>query len=324
MLVAVTREIPDVGLRLLRDFCEVVVWPDKLPPTTAQLIEFAHGADGLLSLLTEPINGPVLDQLPTIRVVSNFAVGYDNIDVASCTERGVAVCTTPDVLTDTTADFAFALLLATARRVVESAASVPLGGWRTWEPLGYLGKDVAGATLGIIGLGRIGAAVVRRAAGFNMRVLYSDDVVRSDAEQELGVERVDFETLIRLSDFVSLHVPLTPDTYHMIGRPQLQSMKSSAVLVNTSRGPVVDNDALADALVNGVIWGAALDVTDPEPLPSDHRLARLSNCIVTPHIASATEATRSKMSEMAAINLISVLSGKQPLRCLNTEVLSDV
>jgi glyoxylate reductase len=321
VLVAVTRDIPEVGLRLLRTFGDVVVWPEKLPPTTAQLVEFAQGADGLLSLLTEPINGAVLDTLPSIRVVSNFAVGYDNIDVPACTERGVAVCTTPDVLTDTTADFAFALLLASARRVVESAISVPRGDWKTWEPLGYLGKDVAGATLGIIGLGRIGAALARRASGFNMRILYSDAVARPDAGNELGVERVEFETLIRQSDFVSIHVPLTPDTYHMIGLPQLQAMKSSAVLVNTSRGPVVDNDALADALESGVIWGAALDVTDPEPLPADHRLAHLPNCIVTPHVASATEATRSKMSEMAAINAISVLSGKQPLRCLNPEVL---
>jgi glyoxylate reductase len=322
VLVAVTRDIPEVGLRLLRQFCDVVVWPEKLPPTRSQLVEFGQGADGLITLLTEAINAKVLEQLPSVRVVSNFAVGYDNIDVPACTKRGVAVCTTPDVLTDTTADFAFALLLAAARRVVESAVSVSQGDWKTWEPMGYLGKDVAGATLGIIGLGRIGEALARRATGFNMRILYSDFVARPEAERELGVEQVDLETLLRVSDFISVHVPLTPDTYHMIGLPQFQVMKSSAVFVNTSRGPVVDNDALAMALENGTIWGAALDVTDPEPLPRGHRLTRLANCIVTPHIASATEATRSKMSEMAAMNAIAVLSGTPPLRCLNPEVLA--
>jgi glyoxylate reductase len=319
--IAVTRRIPESGLTLLREVAEVSVWPEQLPPNRPELLEFAQGADGLLSLLTEPIDGALLDELSTVKVVSNFAVGFDNIDVKACTERGVAVCTTPDVLTDTTADFAFALLLSTARLVVDSANSVARGEWKTWEPLGYLGKDVAGATLGLIGLGRIGAAVARRATGFNMNIIFTDTVDRPDVQQALGAKRVDIDTLLRQSDFISIHVPLTPQTNGMISSPQFAKMKSSAVLINTSRGPVVDNDALADALESGEIWAAGLDVTDPEPLPADHRLVRLSNCTVTPHVASATEATRSKMSELAARNLISVLQGEEPPRCLNPEVL---
>ncbi|HEX7102813.1 MAG TPA: D-glycerate dehydrogenase [Nitrolancea sp.] len=321
MLVAVTRNIPERGLKLLREFGDVVVWPEQLPPNREQLVDFARDADGLLSLLTEPVDAELLERLPTVRVVSNFAVGFDNIDVAACSAHGVAVCTTPDVLTDTTADFAFALLLASARKVVESANAVPRGDWKTWEPLGYLGRDVAGATLGVVGLGRIGAAVAKRATGFGMRILYADAIERPEAENELGAERVDLEALLKSSDFISLHVPLTPETSGMIGAEQLSMMKPTAVLVNTSRGPVVENDALADALERGTIWGAALDVTNPEPLPADHRLAHLPNCIITPHIASATEETRAKMSELAAMNVIAVLSGKPPLRCLNPDVL---
>ena len=321
MRVAVTRKIPESGLELLRSFGEVVVWPEQLPPNREQLVELAHGADGLLSLLTEPIDGALLDQLPTVKVVSNFAVGFDNIDVKACTRRGIAVCTTPDVLTDTTADFAFALLMAAARKVVASAESVKRGEWRTWEPLGYLGKDLAGATLGLIGMGRIGAAVARRSSGFGMNVIYSDTVDRPDVERELGARRVEVDELYSSSDFISIHVPLTPQTKGMISSAQLSAMKRSVVLVNTSRGPVVDNDALADALEAGEIWAAALDVTDPEPLPADHRLINLPNCIVTPHVASATEATRSSMSELAARNVMAVLSGEEPPRCLNPEVL---
>lgn len=321
MQVAVARRIPETGLNVLREFGDVIVWPEQLPPSRSQLLELARGADGLLSLLTDPVDGALLDELGTVKVVSNFAVGFDNIDVPACTERGVAVCTTPDVLTDTTADFAFALILAAARQIVPSATSVAKGEWKTWEPLGFLGKDIAGATLGLIGLGRIGSAVARRAAGFNMKILYRDTVERPEAERELNAVRADLDTLLRNSDFVSIHVPLTPDTQGMISTPQLRTMKPSAVLVNTSRGPVVDNSALADALESGEIWAAALDVTDPEPLPADHRLVILPNCTVTPHVASATEATRSKMAELAARNLVAVLSGAEPPRCLNPEVL---
>ncbi|MGA7670607.1 MAG: D-glycerate dehydrogenase [Nitrolancea sp.] len=321
MRVAVTRKIPESGLELLRSFGDVDVWPQQLPPNRDELLELAHEADGLLSLLTEPIDGALLDQLPTVKVVSNFAVGFDNIDVSACTRRSIAVCTTPDVLTDTTADFAFALLMAAARHVVASADSVARGEWLTWEPLGYLGKDLVGATMGLIGMGRIGAAVAKRSSGFDMRVIYTDTTDRPDVERDLGARRVELDELLETSDFISVHVPLTSQTQGMISRPQFSAMKRSAVLVNTSRGPVVDNDALADALDAGDIWAAALDVTDPEPLPADHRLMRLPNCIVTPHIASATEATRSKMSELAARNLIAVLTGEEPPRCLNPEVL---
>ncbi len=321
MRIAVTRRIPEAGLALLKQAGDVNLWPEQLPPSRDKLLNLANGADGLLSLLTDPIDGALLDELPTVKVVSNFAVGYDNIDVPSCTERGVAVCTTPDVLTDTTADYAFALLLAAARRVVDSAISVPKGEWKTWEPLGYLGKDVAGATLGLVGLGRIGTAMAKRATGFNMEILYVDASDRPEAEHEFGAKRVDLDILLDKSDFISIHVPLLPETEKMIGAVELGKMRNGAVLVNTSRGPVVDNDALADALEAGEIWAAALDVTDPEPLPAAHRLVQLSNCIVTPHIASATEATRDKMAQLAAQNLLAVLNGDEPPRCLNPEVL---
>jgi glyoxylate reductase len=270
-----TRKIPEVGFVTLKSAGEVSVWPEQLPPSPEKLVELTSDCDGVLSTLNDRIDMAFLDQVPGLKVVSNFAVGYDNIDVDACTERGIAVCITPDVLTDTTADFALALLMAAARRISESHQSIQRGEWKTWEPLGYLGKDVHGATLGIVGMGRIGVAMARRASGFDLTVTYSDMHSNEQAERELGVVRVEFDELLERSDFVSVHVPLTPSTRHLFGPKQFEAMKSSAVLINTARGPVVDTDALVDALNSGKIWGAGLDVTDPEPLPADHPLLEI-------------------------------------------------
>jgi glyoxylate reductase len=324
MRIAMTREIPAVALETLKNAgADVTVWPEQLPPSPEKLLEHVEGAEGILSTLNDKIDAAFLDQVPTVKVVSNFAVGYDNIDVDACTERGIAVCITPDVLTDTTADFAFALLMAAARRVSESHQSIPRGEWKTWEPLGYLGQDVHGATLGIVGMGRIGVAMARRAAGFNMKVIYSDMYRNESAESELGVEHVEFDDLLTRSDFVSVHTPLTPETRGLFGAEQFKKMKSSAILINTARGPVVDTDALVDALNSGEIWGAGLDVTDPEPIPADHPLLSIDRAVVCPHIASASEVTRSNMARLAADNVVAVLTGKTPPRCLNPEVLSS-
>jgi len=320
--IAVSRVIPEAGLDLLRQAGDVAVWEGELPPSREELVRLAEGADGLLTLLTERVDGDLLDRLPSVRVVSNMAVGFDNIDVAACTARGVAVCTTPDVLTETTADLAFGLLLAVARRIPEGHNAVLAGAWRTWEPMGYLGPDVHGATLGIIGLGRIGQAVARRARGFDMRILYHAPRRRPEVEEELGAEWRELDALLAESDFVSLHVPLTEQTRGMIGREQLQRMRRGAVLINTARGPVVQTDALLEALEQGWIWAAGLDVTDPEPLPAEHPLLRHPRVVVTPHIASASFTTRNRMAELAARNLLAVLRGETPPRCLNPEVLN--
>jgi lactate dehydrogenase-like 2-hydroxyacid dehydrogenase len=250
--------------------------------------------------------------------VSNYAVGYNNIDVAACTARGIPVGNTPGVLTDTTADFAFALLMAAARRVAEGSRYVMDGRWQTWGPKLLLGVDIAGATLGIVGFGRIGRAVARRARGFDMRVLYADPYA-VDVDPELA-EPVDLDTLLRESDFVSVHVPLTDDTRYLIDGAALAKMKRHAVLVNTARGPVVDPSALYDALSEGRIAAAGLDVTDPEPIPADHRLLSLPNCLITPHIASASITTRNKMAIIAAQNLLAGLAGRPLPHCVNPEV----
>lgn len=323
MHIAMTRRIPTVAQESLQDLGEVEVWPEQLPPSPKQLLELARGKDGLITTLNDRIDGAFLDQVPEVKVVSNFAVGYDNIDVEACTRRGVAVCITPDVLTDTTADFAFALLMAAARRVSESHQSIPRGEWKTWEPLGFLGQDIHGATLGIVGMGRIGVAMAKRAAGFDMRVIYSDMYRNERAEQEFGVEYVDFDELLSRSDYISIHTPLTLETRGLFGADEFRKMKNNAVLINTARGPVVDTDALVNALRNGDIWGAGLDVTDPEPLPADHPLLEIDRAVVCPHIASASETTRSRMAQLAADNVKAVLNGTTPPRCLNPEVLSS-
>jgi glyoxylate reductase len=279
--------------------------------------------DGLLSLLTDRIDAELLDRAPRLRVVANVAVGFDNIDIPAATARGVVVTHTPGVLTETVADFAMALILGVARRLVEADKYTRADRWRSWEPMLFLGQDVHQATLGLVGLGRIGSAVARRARGFNMRILYHDVVRREDLEAELGIEFRPFEEVLRTSDFISVHVPLLPETRHLIGREQLRLMKPTAVLVNTSRGPVVDTMALAEALRDGQIWGAGLDVFEVEPVPPDHPLLGLDNVIVVPHIASASVVTRTRMAVMAAENLLAVLEGRRPENPVNPEVLKD-
>ena len=317
--VYVTRRVPEAGIDMLRDVCRVEVWGGELPVPREVLIEKVGDIDGLYCLLTESIDAELLDAAPRLRVVSNMAVGYNNIDVEACTARGIPVGNTPGVLTGTTADCAFALLMAAARRIVEGADYVRAGKWKTWGPMLLMGSDVHGATLGIVGFGRIGQAVARRAQGFAMRVLYRDTYV-TEADPTLGATRVDLDTLLTESDFISLHVPLTEETYHLIGQEELRQCKPTAVLVNTSRGEVVDPDALYRALHEGQIGYAALDVTEPEPLPADHRLLNLPNCLVVPHIASASVATRTKMAVMAAENLLAGLKGERLPNCVNPDV----
>jgi glyoxylate reductase len=295
--IFITRRLPgDPHERLAREGPEVGLWEGDLPPSREELLARAQGADGLITLLTERVDAELLDALPGLKVVSNYAVGSDNIDLAAASERGIAVGVTPDVLTQATADLAWALMLAVARGIVGAAADVHAGRWRTWEPQGWIGHDVYGASLLVVGAGRIGQAVAKRGSGFDMRVSVAD----------IGD---DLEAMLPDADFVSLHVPLTDDTRGLIGRAQLEAMKPTAILVNTARGPVIDRDALAEALHGGVIGGAALDVTVPEPLPSDDPLLQAPNLLVVPHIGSATKGARAAMTERAVANLLAGLAG---------------
>ena len=273
------------------------VWPGRLPPAPADLHAACSDADGLLCLLTERVDTALLDAAPRLRAVSVMAVGVDNVDLEACAARGVRVGNTPGVLTETTADLAFALLLATARRVAEGAAAVRAGLWETWEPAGYLGEEVHGATLAVVGMGRIGTAVARRAEGFGMHVL--------------PVGRGQLEAALERADFVSLHVPLSAETHGLVGADQLRRMKPGAILVNTARGEVVETAALVRALDEGWIAGAGLDVTDPEPLPADHPLLGSARALVTPHIGSASRRTRELMASMAVDNLVAGLRGER-------------
>jgi len=316
--ILVTRVPPGVAVARLRAAGhEVEVWPGELPPTREALGAALAGADAVLSMVTDRIDGALLVASPRLRIIANMAVGYDNVDPAVAAEAGVWLTNTPGVLAETTADMAFALLLAAARNVVASDRDTRAGGWRTWSPTAFLGQDVFGATLGIVGLGEIGSAMARRAAGFSMRVLYSSRGPKPVLEATMGVKHVPFVDLLRQSDFVSLHAPLTAETEGLMGAAQFELMKRSAILINTARGKIVDQDALVVALRGGLIAGAALDVTDPEPLPLEHPLFSLPNVIITPHIASASMATRSRMAEMAAENILAVLSGRQPVNPVN-------
>jgi glyoxylate reductase len=325
-ILAVTRTIPDGGMRALRAAEQagdiaLRVHPGDLPPSADELEKLLDGASGALIILTEKVTPELLDRHPTLKVVSNFAVGFDNIDVPAATERGVAVCNTPGVLTETTADFAFTLLASAARRVVEGVNYVREGRWVTWSPTLLLGRDLYESTIGIVGFGRIGKEIARRARGFDMKILAFDSYHDEVAAKELGVTFVELDRLLTESDFVTLHCSLTPETHHLISDRELHLMKREAVLVNASRGPVVDTDALTRALREGTIWSAALDVTDPEPLPPDHPLITMPNCIVVPHIASASVDTRDSMARLAAENALAVLRGQTPPHCVNPEVL---
>jgi glyoxylate reductase len=297
--VFVTRALPFEALDRLRAAHAVDEWPGDMPPGPDELRSGVAEAEGLLSLVTDHVDAGVLEAAPRLRAIANMAVGTDNIDLEAAAARGIAVGNTPDVLTDATADLAFALLLALARRIVPGAAMVRAGEWRTWEPAKDLGADLSGATLGIVGWGRIGQAVARRAAGFGL------DVIHSSRSSGLPLDE-----LLARSDFVSLHTPLTPETRHLVDAGFLERMKPSALLVNTTRGGVVDQDALRSALQAGEIAGAALDVTDPEPLPADHPLLDAPNLLVVPHVGSATVRTRAKMAAMAVENLLAALAGR--------------
>jgi glyoxylate reductase len=319
--VFVSRIIPGKGLEMAREAADLDVWPDELPPSYDMLLQKVKGLDGLLCLLTDQIDGNLMDAAgQSLKVISQMAVGFDNIDIPAATQRGLPVGHTPGVLTDTTADFAFTLLMSAARRVVEGDKFTRAGRWRTWGPTLLLGPDVSGATLGIVGFGRIGQGMAKRVAGFNMHVLYYDVQRNLEAEKSLGAEYVELETLLHQSDFVTLHTILSDETYHLLDDDHFKLMKPSAILINTSRGPVVDPQALYRALSGGTIAYAALDVTEPEPIPLDSPLLKLDNIIIAPHIASASIQTRTKMATMAAANLIAGLKGERLPNCVNPEV----
>jgi lactate dehydrogenase-like 2-hydroxyacid dehydrogenase len=318
-VVYVTRRIPDAGLARVREACTAHVWEETLPPPKEVILEAAATCEGLLCLLSDEIDGQVMDA-GNLRVISQFAVGVDNIDLQAATERGIPVGHTPGVLTDATADLAFTLLLTAARSIPEGVEKVKDGGWRTWEPLGLLGADVWGATLGIVGLGRIGTAVARRARGFEMRVLYHDTTRKPELETELGLTYASLDALLEQADFVSVHTPLLPETHHLIDEAALRRMKPAAILINAARGEIVDTDALLRALQEGWIARAALDVTDPEPIPAHHPLVEMPQCIIVPHIGSATVTARNRMAQMAAENLLAGLRGERLPYCANPQV----
>jgi len=320
--VYVTRRMAQEALDKIAQVTEMEVWPEELPPPYDVLLKKVRDIDGLLPLLTDRIDANLMDAAPRLKVISNMAVGYDNIDVPEATKRGIVVGNTPGVLTETTADMAFALLMAAARRVAEADAFTRKGRWKTWGPMVMLGQDIHRATLGIVGLGRIGKEIAKRAKGFNMKVLYYDEIRQAQEEKQLGVEYVsELSTLLSKSDFVSIHVPLGPQTHHLIGAAEFALMKPTAILINTSRGPVVDQEALYEALKSHQIFAAAIDVTEVEPIPMDSPLLTLDNIIITPHIASGSVATRTKMANMAAENLIAGVQGEIPPNCVNPEAL---
>lgn len=315
--VYVTRRIPEAAIELLEQHCAVEFNPEDRALSREELLGKVRGRDAVLCLLTDTIDEAVLAAAgPQCRIFANFAVGYNNIDVAAATKRGVYVSNTPDVLTDATADMAFALLMAVARRVAEGDRFTRAGKFKGWGPLFMLGQEVGGKTLGIIGAGRIGQVMAKRAAGFDMKLLYTANSPKPDFESATGAKYVDKDTLLKEADFVSLHVPLTPETRHMIGERELKLMKQSAILINTARGPVVDEKALVAALRTGEIWGAGLDVFEREP-ELEPGLAELDNAVIPPHLGSATLETRVKMGMMAAGNILAALNGGVPPNCLN-------
>jgi glyoxylate reductase len=322
--VFVTRLIPEAGLKQIQQHCDTEIWPDPLPPPYAVVRQRIVDCDGLVSLLTDKIDPALMDAAPRLKVVSNYAVGFNNIDVAAATARGIAVGNTPGVLTDATADMAFCLLIAAARRVVEGHQYTLAGKWKTWEPLGHLGQDLVGRTLGIVGMGRIGHALARRChGGWDMKILYHDVYKNEKAEKELAARQVELDTLLQESDFVSVHTDLNDKTRGMFGSEQFRKMKRTAVFINTARGPLVSQKDLAQALRSGTIFAAGLDVTDPEPPAADDPLLKLANVIVAPHIASATVGTRNAMAEICAANLIAGVTGTPLPAWVNPEVKAN-
>jgi len=320
--VYVTRMLPERGLRIIKEHFDTEVWPEYAPPPKEMIIKKAANVNALVSLLSDKIDAEVFDAAPKLKIVSQIAVGFDNIDLKEATKRGIYVTNTPEVLTDTTADFAWALLMAIARRVVEADKYVRTGQWKVaWHPSMMQGRDVYGATIGIVGAGRIGFGVAQRASGFKMRILYYDVIPRPEVEKEFGAKRVDLDTLLRESDFVSVHVPLMKETFHLINEERLKLMKKTAYLINNSRGPVVDEKALYTALKEGRIAGAGLDVFEQEPMPMNNPLLKLDNVVLAPHISSASYETRSRMAEMVAENLVAFFEKRTPPNLVNPEVM---
>ena len=319
--VYVTRELPSAALDPLREVAAVRVWPGELPPPPEVLSAETADVDALLSLLTDRIDAAIMAAAPRLRAISNMAIGYDNIDIEEASRRGILVTNTPGILTNTTADFAFALLLAAARRVVEADRYTRQGRWKTWGPQTLLGQDVHDATLGVVGLGGVGLEVAKRGRGFGMRVLYCDSTRKLKEERRYGLTHVELEQLLAESDFISLHVPLMPETHHLVGERELALMKPTAVLINTARGAVVDQRALWRFLKEGRIAAAAIDVSEQEPIAPDDPLLGLDNIIITPHIASASVATRLGMAKMAVNNLLAALRGQVPPQCVNREAV---
>jgi lactate dehydrogenase-like 2-hydroxyacid dehydrogenase len=322
-LVLVSHTLPDGWLDLLDNRCRVVNGPLDADQLSPQLEKYLPEAEGLFTLLTIKIDEDLLSKAPQLKVVSNMAVGFDNIDVNACTRRGIPVGNTPGVLTDGTADLTIAIMLAAARRLFEANQDAKQGRWKTWSPTGWLGKDLREAKLGIVGMGQIGKAVAERAAGFGMDIIFSDPHPNREIVANYEAKQVPLEFLLEESDFVTLHVPLTQSTHHLINENVLRSMKPTSLLINTSRGPIVDTNALIKALEGDWIAGAALDVTDPEPLPPEHRLFELPNCLIVPHIGSATWNTRRQMAIRASENLIAGLDGKPLPFCVNPEVYNS-
>jgi glyoxylate reductase len=320
--IYVTRELPERGLNIIKKHFDAEVWPEYAPPPKNVIIEKAKNVDALASLLSDKIDAEVFNAAPKLKIVSQLAVGFDNIDIAEATKRGIYVTNTPEVLTDTTADFAWALLMAVARRVVEADKYVRTGQWKVgWHPAMLAGRDIHHATIGIVGAGRIGYAVAKRAKGFDMKILFYDVIPRPEMERDFGAKKVDMDTLLKESDFVSIHVPLMKETHHLINAENLKLMKKTAYLINNSRGPVVDEKALYEALKAGRIAGAGLDVFEQEPTPLDNPLLKLDNVVVAPHISSASLETRAKMSEMVAENLVTFFDGKKPPNLVNPDVM---
>ncbi|MCH7836637.1 MAG: D-glycerate dehydrogenase [Chloroflexi bacterium] len=318
--VFVTRRLPGGAIDLLHQHTDLRLWEEELPPPREALLRQAAACHGLLTLLTDRLDAELLASAPNLVVVSNMATGFDNIDLAAASERSVLVTRTPGILSETVADFTFALLLAAARRIPEADRYVRAGRWKTWGPSVLLGRDVYGATLGIVGMGGVGTEVAKRAHGFGMRIVYHSRSRRPALERRYGMTYLPLNELLRQSDFVTLHVPLSAETRRLIGRRELRLMKETAILVNTGRGPLVDRAALYEALKSGQIASAALDVTDPEPLSPDDPLLSLENLVIAPHIASASLATRAHMAMLAAENLLAALGGRIPKHAANREI----
>ncbi len=320
--IYVTRDQPGTALNNLGKLYDIKVNLEDRPVSKDELITQAKGVAGIIAYVGDRIDGEVMDASGgSLKAICNAIVGYDNVDIKAATERGIYVTNTPGVLTETVADLTFGLIMAVSRRLAESDRYIRSGNWRGWGPKQFLGFDVHGKTLGIIGLGRIGVAIARRARGFNMKLLYFDVRRNTDMEKELGLQFTDVENVLKNSDFVSVHVPLIPQTRHLIDKKELEMMKETAFLINTSRGPVINEKALIQALKDGKIRGAGLDVWDPEPPSANNPLLKMDNVVTLPHIASASVETRTKMIDMAIENLNAILDGKIPPHLINKDVI---